>query len=231
MAADKTFVETFEEFKNSFSYGSRTDLNFKFLAGLSDADTARFIQELLWKLGDTIDDGDIGRLIKHVIEGQVQGYSGRGGSVYDSGQFRCLEKPVSEIILGLLTATGHFVDGDDPEPFGVKNMTQEEAIERIDDFIRNEPTLSEIPLNTPIEKLRTRHGGYDVRGTQRDPNVAFPIERLVELKQDGLVGELAENAYSFVGACAQKSLENRVAPLWAQDLKQKGIDAVLLVPV
>ena len=29
-------TNTFEDFKRSFSYGSRNDLNFKFLAGLSD---------------------------------------------------------------------------------------------------------------------------------------------------------------------------------------------------
>ena len=46
--------ETFESFKNSFSYGSRTDLNFKFLKTLSDEEAADFFQELLWKLGDSI---------------------------------------------------------------------------------------------------------------------------------------------------------------------------------
>ena len=60
--------ESFVEFKNSFSYGSRTDLNFKFLKALTPAEAADFFQELLWKLGDTLDDGQIGRLIDHVYQ-------------------------------------------------------------------------------------------------------------------------------------------------------------------
>ena len=41
--SDGPSQESFDEFKGSFSYGSRTDLNFKFLAGLSEEDAARFI--------------------------------------------------------------------------------------------------------------------------------------------------------------------------------------------
>jgi hypothetical protein len=39
--------ESFEGFKNSFSYGSRTDMNFKFLKNLSEEDAAQFFQDLL----------------------------------------------------------------------------------------------------------------------------------------------------------------------------------------
>jgi len=60
--------ETFVEFKKSFSYGSRNDLNFKFLAGLSNGEAARFLQELLWKPGDTPNDGQWQRIIEHVVE-------------------------------------------------------------------------------------------------------------------------------------------------------------------
>jgi hypothetical protein len=67
--------ETFEEFKKSFSYGSRTDLNFKFLAGLPDAEAARFFQELLWKLGDAFDSGQFDRIVNHVYEWQMGAYS------------------------------------------------------------------------------------------------------------------------------------------------------------
>ncbi|MFK7800948.1 MAG: hypothetical protein AB8G95_04905, partial [Anaerolineae bacterium] len=57
--------ESLEEFKNSFSYGSRPDLNFKFLASFSEEEAGDFFQELLNKLGDTINDGDATRLIDH----------------------------------------------------------------------------------------------------------------------------------------------------------------------
>lgn len=42
-----TSPESFEDFKNSFSYGSRTDLNFKFLAKLSDKEAIERIDEFV----------------------------------------------------------------------------------------------------------------------------------------------------------------------------------------
>lgn len=41
--SDPQTGESFLQFKNSFSYGSRSDLSFKFLKNLSEADAARFI--------------------------------------------------------------------------------------------------------------------------------------------------------------------------------------------
>ena len=70
--------ERFETFKNSFSYGSRNDLNFKFLRALPDDQAADFFQGLLWKLTDAFDDGDYARLYKHVYEWQRRGYAGEG---------------------------------------------------------------------------------------------------------------------------------------------------------
>lgn len=229
--SEQSVQESFEEFKKSFSYGSRTDLNFKFLAGLPAEDAADFFQALLWKLGDSFDDGEFGRLVEHVYEWQIRGYSGEGQWSYDEGPFTPLQKPVSESRIALLTSSGHFVEGNDPEPFGVKNMSQEEAVKRIDDFLKTEPTLSVIPIDTPKEKLRVRHAGYDIRGAQADPNVTFPHERFRELDREGIIGELAPEAYSFVGACAQTRLLNHTGPQWTDMLQHQELDAVVLVPV
>jgi hypothetical protein len=84
-----------------------------------------------------------------------------------------------------LSSSGHFVEGDDPKPFGMENMSQKEAEDRIIDFLKEEPLLSEIPIQTPENKLRVRHGGYDIHGAKTDPNVNFPITRLRELEDDG----------------------------------------------
>ena len=227
-----TSAESFEDFKNSFSYGSRTDLNFKFLAKLSDDPAATFLQELLWKLGDSFDDGDFKRIIQHVYEWQKKSYlSSKKNFTYTEGPFTPLNKPISLSRLMLITSSGHFVDGQDPEPFGVENMTQQEAIKRIEEFVKAAPTLSAIPMQTPRNKLRVRHGGYDIRSAQADPNVTLPLERLLELQQDGVIGKLSRQAYSFVGACAQKRLLKKTGPQWVEMFKQQQIDAALLVPV
>ena len=224
--------ESFEDFKNSFSYGSRTDLNFKFLAKLSNDQAADFIQDLFWKLGDSFDDGQYSRIAEHVFKWQSEAYTkAKKNFTYAEGPFAALAKPVSQSRLALITSSGHFVAGDDPEPFGVMDMTQQEAIDRIEEFVKEAPTLSSIPTDTPKEQLRVRHGGYDIRGAQADPNVALPLEILCDLHREGIVGELAGQAYSFVGACAQRRLLKRNGPQWVDMFKADRIEAALLVPV
>ena len=132
-------------------------------------------------------------------------------------------------VLGLLTSGGHFVE--DPEPFGVKGMSQAEAVDRIQEFLRVAPDLSEISTATDDADLRVRHGGYDTRGAETDPGVNFPLAVLRELEGEGVIGELADTAYSFVGATAQGRLINETAPEWARLLEGRGVEAVLLVPV
>lgn len=225
--------ESLEEFKNSFNYGSRSDLAFKFLKRLSSAEAADFLQELLRRLGDTLDDGAADRLIQLAYEYQVRAYTGPEGEkapAYKQAPFARLSRPLADARLGLVTSSGHFVDGDDPKPFGVESMTQEEATSRILEFLRAAPQLTPIPSGTPTSRLRVRHGGYDIRGAQKDPNVVFPLDRLRELQAAGRFGELAANSYSFVGATAQTRLLKETGPEWVERFKQDQLDAVLLVP-
>ena len=161
----------------------------------------------------------------------TQSYTNPGSWTYEDAPFTPLAKPLAESRLALITSTGHFVVGEDPEPFGVKDMTQEEAVRRIGDFLKAEPTITAIPMDILRDKLRARHGGYDIRGVQADPNVAFPVDRLRELAHEGLIGELLPNAYSFVGAAAQLRTPNHAGPKWVDLLKAQDVDAALLVPV
>lgn len=224
--------ETFSEFKDSFSYGSRNDLAFKFLKRLDAPGAAEFFRALLEKLGESIDDGNADRLIEHAYEWQIDAYAEAETHYrYDDASFTRLGKPLTESRLALLTSSGHFVAGDDPRPFSTVDMTQAEAVARINDFLREPPRLSAIPIDTPSTELRVRHGGYDIRAAEKDPNVVFPLDRLRELVSASVIGELAPNAYSFVGAAAQTPLKKAVAPRWAAELREQGVDAVLLVPV
>lgn len=229
--AESSNAESFSEFKDSFAYGSRTDLSFKFLQLLTETEGANFFQDLLRKVSETIDDGNLDRLVDHVVDGQIHAYREPANWRYDNAPFAALPKAVSELQVGLLTSTGHFVEGEDPEPLGVKEMSQEEATERIQDFIKAAPELSEIPLGTPKDQLRARHGGYDIRGVLADPNVALPLDRMVELEKERVVGTAVSPAYSFVGAAAQRRLLSQCCPVWLNQFQQKKIEGMILVPV
>ena len=65
---------------------------------------------------------------------------------YPSAPFTKLNRPLAESRVALFTSSGHFVDGDDPEPFGVKGMTQVEAMARIDDFLKLPGYLRKLAL-------------------------------------------------------------------------------------
>ncbi len=125
-------LETLEQFKNSFAYGTRTDLLFKFLKDLSGEAAAEFLAGLLTKVGESADDGDVARMLDHVYARQVRAYAPHADAahnsawVYESGPFTPLGKPLSDARVALGSSSGHFVAGDDPEPFGVKHMSQEQ---------------------------------------------------------------------------------------------------------
>jgi len=223
-------MESFQDFRKSISYGSRNNLNFKFLARMTDEDAANFLETLLQQLSVFIDTHEIEPLIKQIVEGQIKGYSGTPKYQYAEGPFATMVKPIRSAKVGLLTSSGHFVEGNDPQPLGVMEMSQQEAIARIGDFIRETPVLSAVPTNTQAEKLKVRHGGYDIAGALLDANVVFPWQRLQEMVELGYVGSTPENAYSFVGACAQGLLMQQLESAWGPVLLKDHPDALLLVP-
>ena len=228
---EKNGSESFEDFIKSFFYGKRSDLSFKFMSDLSSEDASFFIQNIFKDIVDAIDSEDYSPLKKRLLEGQIQGYKTQKNFEYDSGPFHSLDKPLSSLKLSLLTSSGHFLKGHDPKPLGIDNLTQKEAENKIFDFLKEEPQLSEIPFNSKPNDLVVRHGGYDTRAALKDPNVSFPYQRMTSLKDQGLFADLSSNAYSFVGACSQKRLLTKTMPGWVNKIVNSGVDAMLLVPV
>lgn len=227
--------ETLAELARSFFYGSRSNLDFKFLARLSGPQVGAFVADVLEALSRTVDDHD-GRPVADVVRRwQVLAYQPDAEEAtrfaYGDGPFTPASKPLSESRVALISSSGHFVEGDDPRPFGVDDMTQAQAEARVAEFLREVPTLSAIPTDTPPERLRVRHPGYPIAAAQADHQVALPMGHLADLAAAGVIGEAAPVAYSFVGAASQLRLRDRVAPEWAERLHDADIDVVLLVPV
>ncbi len=231
MDTEKSDQETIEDFKKSFFYGSRSDLNFKFLSKLSDEEVGSFFQELLQNIAKVYNTDSLENLFNLVLRTQEASYSKETVFTYENGPFTTMAKPLSQSNILLLTSSGHFIKGDDPKPLGIDNMSQQEAEHKIMKFLKEEPILSAIPKDTPITDLMIRHGGYDISGAKKDPNVAFPLDLFRELEQKKIIGSLAETAFSFVGACSQKRLIKTTGPRWVEKLKNMNIDAAFLVPL
>ena len=225
--------ETIEQLRASFSYGSRSNLNVKFLRSLTDAEFGDFLEELFGSMTGAIDEDDASAPVDVLYRWQARAYGSPDNLryQYDDVPITPLSKPLAESKLALLTSSGHFVDGDDPMPLGVVDMTQAEAERRIGEFLREAPVLSRIPLDTPPERLRVRHGGYPIDGAKADYQVALPLQHLGDLVAEGIVGDLVDEAFSFVGAASQGRLRSSVAPEWADMLRDLGADVALLVPL
>jgi D-proline reductase (dithiol) PrdB len=73
--------------------------------------------------------------------------------------------------------------------------------------------------------------GFDHTAIMRDLNVTFPIDRVRELADKGIVGSVAQNFYSFMGALRNpKPLIEATGPEVARRLKAEGVDLVLITP-
>ncbi|MDP6455068.1 MAG: glycine/sarcosine/betaine reductase selenoprotein B family protein [SAR202 cluster bacterium] len=89
-----------------------------------------------------------------------------------------------------------------------------------------------IPGDTEANDLVMSHvsTNYDRSGFQKDWNVVFPLDRLHEMAEQGVIGSVADFHYSFMGATAPELMETSARAL-AGLLKEDNVTAALLVPV
>jgi D-proline reductase (dithiol) PrdB len=80
------------------------------------------------------------------------------------------------------------------------------------------PAISHISIN------------FDRSGMQRDINVAYPIDRLKELADEGKIGSVADTHYSVMGS-TDPMIMTETADAISAHLKQNAVDALLLCPV
>ncbi|MFP6816759.1 MAG: glycine/sarcosine/betaine reductase selenoprotein B family protein [Pseudomonadales bacterium] len=89
-----------------------------------------------------------------------------------------------------------------------------------------------IPTQTPIADLRVTHFAYDLTDARQDPNVVFPIQTLRDLARCNRIGELADNAYTFMGGIySARKVRDTLAPALAERMQKDEVDVVILVPV
>ena len=87
-----------------------------------------------------------------------------------------------------------------------------------DDIAANDLVMSHVSTN------------FDRTGFQQDWNVVFPLDRLYELAQAGVIGSVAAFHYSFMGATEPSYMETVVHQL-ARLLTQAHVNVVCLVSV
>ena len=130
-----------------------------------------------------------------------------------------LRKPLSQCRLALVSSAGFVMPGQ--KPFD-------------NSFKGGDPSFREIPDKAELRMLMETHRSesFDHSGLQRDPNLAFALERVHELVAVGRIGAANHRHLSCMGSItAPGRLINVTAPPAARLLVEDGVDVALLVPV
>lgn len=120
-------------------------------------------------------------------------------------------KPLNKMKFALLTTGGIFVDGQESYVRGGKDVS-----------------YRAIPKGTPQAKIRAFHPAYDTSGPLQDVDCMLPLHRFAELEQQGVIGALADENYSFMGLITDHTLLAPTAAEVAEKVKAQGVDAALL---
>jgi D-proline reductase (dithiol) PrdB len=130
-----------------------------------------------------------------------------------------LKKPLAESRLVLVSSAG--IVASDQEPF--------------DNSVRGgDPSIREIPSDVDVSSLIETHrsDAFDHKGIRLDPNLAFPVDRLRELSEAGIIGALNHRYLSIMGSVtAPGRLLKRTIPQVVPKLVEDQVDMALLIPV
>ena len=109
------------------------------------------------------------------------------------------------------------------------------ALHRAEDdaFTQGDVSFREIPRGARDLVLGHWSPNFDRAGFTADLNVVFPIDRLEELAERGVIGSVADSHYSFAGNQPDDvaMIIHDSGPAAAAALKADGVDVVLLTPV
>jgi len=137
----------------------------------------------------------------------------------DPVPWAALKKPLAECRLAVVSSAGFVLRHQEPFDGSVRG---------------GDVTFRRIPSTSPVSDLIDTHksDAFDHAGLARDPNLAFPLDRVRELVASGRIGSLAPFHLSFMGSItAPGRLLKETAPKMAQALVQDSVDVALLVPV
>jgi len=97
---------------------------------------------------------------------------------------------------------------------------------------KDDTSFRVIPTDTSTEDLRVTHFAYDQTNAHTDVNVVFPIDAMRSLVAAGEIGELTENALTFMGGIySQRRLGETLIPDLVSQVQEMEADIALLIPV
>lgn len=83
-------------------------------------------------------------------------------------------------------------------------------------------------MDLTADTYETAHGGYDPVYANEDADRVLPVDVLREFEKEGKIGSLHRYFYTTVGNGTSVANAKRFAAEYAQELKNDGVDAVIL---
>jgi D-proline reductase (dithiol) PrdB len=136
----------------------------------------------------------------------------------ETAPWQPMQQDLAQSRLALVTSAGLHLRGD--RPF-ISNPKGGDTSYRV------------IPATAKAAEITQSHAsiGFDRTAIYQDINVTLPIDRVQELAARGVIGSVAPNFYSFMGALRNpRGMVEETGPEVAQRLKQEGVDVVFLTP-
>ncbi len=154
------------------------------------------------------------------IERTREQYDGLGYPAYEwvrieeDPPFVPVSKPLTDSRVGLIASGGIYQHG------------------QVGFNYKDDISFRVIRTDTRSEDLRVIHFAYDLTDAREDPNVVFPTQTLNDLARCNRIGELAVNAYTFMGGIySARKVRDILAPALADRVQKDEVDVVILVPV
>lgn len=136
-----------------------------------------------------------------------------------------VERPLSELRFGLVTTGGLYLRGAQA-PFDVERERREPTW--------GDPTYRTIPTAVTQAEIGVSHLHLNPAFAEADVNVVLPLGRFRELAAEGVIGGLADEAYSFMGYQGfppdTTAWETIYGPEVAAKFQAAGVDCVLITP-
>ena len=124
-----------------------------------------------------------------------------------------LRRPINESTIGIFTSSGVQLRSDPP-------LAE-----------TNDLTYRLIDNDVPLSELIISHQTPVRVWALEDINVAFPRDRLKELKVEKTIGQLAPKAVSMVGSISKYTeLMQNTLPAIKEEFDSQGVDLVFLFP-
>lgn len=132
-----------------------------------------------------------------------------------------LRKPLSESKVAIISSAGLALKSD--RPFDQQG-------ERKNPWW-GDPSYRVLPKHATGLDVSLYHMHINPQLVEQDLNTLLPLQPLQELASDGEIGSAANHHYSYMGYILQpKVLLQKSVPAMIHQMKQDGVDIVVLVP-